>query len=173
MSTLKKPSRLSHLKDSSSKAIQKTSTEEMGEILSKRYVNISVYTVLMLCMAIAIIWTSVITAEQVQQHHLDYRALQDMRAQYQRLQIEHQRLLIEQQTFSATPQIASRAVTELGMYSPTTKDKWILQPAVSPNYAATHSTSRHPTNTNVNPNTTREANDKVATSYITTKEVTP
>jgi cell division protein FtsL len=37
-------------------------------------------------------------------------------------------LLIEQQTFSATPQIASRAVAELGMYSPTLKDKLIIQP---------------------------------------------
>ena len=46
-----------------------------------------------------------------------------------RCEVRHQRLLIEQQTFSATPQIASRAVAELGMYSPTLKDKLIIQPA--------------------------------------------
>jgi len=54
-----------------------------------------------------------------------------MKKQERKLQIEHQRLLIEQQTFSATPQIASRAVAELGMYSPTLKDKLIIQPGVA------------------------------------------
>ena len=50
-----------------------------------------------------------------------------MKKQQRKLQVEHQRLLIEQQTFSATPQIASRAVSELNMYSPTLKDKLIIQ----------------------------------------------
>jgi cell division protein FtsL len=54
-----------------------------------------------------------------------------MKKQERKLQVEHQRLLIEQQTFSATPQIASRAVAELGMYSPTLKDKLIIQPGVA------------------------------------------
>ncbi len=60
--------------------------------------------------------------------------MQDMKKQERKLQVEHQRLLIEQQTFSATPQIASRAVAELGMFSPTLKDKLIIQPgaAVAP-----------------------------------------
>ena len=40
-------------------------------------------------------------------------------------------MLIEQQTFSATPQIASRAVAELGMFSPTLKDKLIIQPGAA------------------------------------------
>lgn len=58
-------------------------------------------------------------------------ALQKMKVEHRNLQIENQRLVIEQQTFSATPQIASRAVTQLGMYSPTTKDKLILQPTAA------------------------------------------
>lgn len=58
-------------------------------------------------------------------------ALQKMKVEYRNLQIENQRLIIEQQTFSATPQIASRAVTQLSMYSPSTKDKLILQPTAA------------------------------------------
>ena len=54
-----------------------------------------------------------------------------MKKQERKLQVEHQRLLIEQQTFSATPQIASRAVAELGMFSPTLKDKLIIQPGAA------------------------------------------
>ena len=101
---------------------------EMSAILTKRYRGISVYAVVMFMLAAAIIWTAVITAEQVQQYHRDYMALQKMKVEHRNLQIENQRLIIEQQTFSATPQIASRAVTQLGMYSPSTKDKLILQP---------------------------------------------
>ena len=71
------------------------------------------------------------TAEGVQQYHQDYKTLQDMKKQERKLQVEHQRLLIEQQTFSATPQIASRAVSELGMFSPTLKDKLIIQPGAA------------------------------------------
>lgn len=58
-------------------------------------------------------------------------ALQKMKVEHRNLQIENQRLIIEQQTFSATPQIASRAVTQLGMYSPSTQDKLILQPTAT------------------------------------------
>lgn len=102
---------------------------DVGEILSKRYGGISIYSVCILLLAAAIVWTGVRVAEQVQQYHQDYRVLQDMRKQHRKLEVEHQRLLIEQQTFSATPQIASRAVAELGMYSPGLNDKLILQPS--------------------------------------------
>lgn len=101
---------------------------EMGDILTKRYRGISLYAVVMSLLAIAIIWTAVLNAELVQQYHEDYMTLQKMKVEHRNLQIENQRLVIEQQTFSATPQIASRAVTQLGMYSPSTKDKLILQP---------------------------------------------
>lgn len=108
------------------------SAPDVGEILSKRFVGVNLYVVIMLGLAAIIIGTGVKAAEQVQQYHQDYKVLQDMRKQYRKLQVEHQRLLIEQQTFSATPQIASRAVAELGMYSPGTKDKLILQPGTAP-----------------------------------------
>lgn len=108
-----------------------TSTNDISEILFKRYSSISVFFVVMLLIAIGIIWTAVMTTAQIQTYHQDYKILQDMQKQQRKLQVEYQRLLIEQQTFSATPQIANRAVTELGMYSPTIEDKLIIQPVAS------------------------------------------
>ena len=114
----------------SSNQIDKNSVE-ISEFLTKRYGGVSVYGAVMILLATGIIWTAVLTAEQVQQYHEDYMALQKMKVEYRNLQIENQRLIIEQQTFSATPQIASRAVTQLSMYSPSTKDKLILQPTAA------------------------------------------
>lgn len=103
-------------------------TLDVGEMFAKRFNVVSIYVVVLLLLAAAIVWSGIKTVEEVQQYHQDYKTLQDMTKQERKLQIEHQRLLIEQQTFSATPQIASRAVAELGMYSPTLKDKLIIQP---------------------------------------------
>ena len=104
---------------------------DIGELFVRRFNVVSIYVVVLLLLAAAIVWSGIKTAEAVQQYHQDYKTLQDMKKQERKLQIEHQRLLIEQQTFSATPQIASRAVAELGMYSPTLKDKLIIQPGVA------------------------------------------
>lgn len=101
---------------------------DVGEMFARRFSVINIYVVVLLLLAAAIVWSGIKTAEGVQQYHQDYKTLQDMKKQQRKLQVEHQRLLIEQQTFSATPQIASRAVAELGMYSPTLKDKLIIQP---------------------------------------------
>lgn len=133
-------SRLSHLlsRSTASEGEERVHTKNMqaspydiSDILSKRYRGISVYFVVMLLIAIGIIWTAVISAEQIQSYHQDYKMLQDMQRQQRKLQVEYQRLLIEQQTFSATPQIANRAVTELGMYSPSIEDKLIIQPVAA------------------------------------------
>ncbi len=102
-------------------------TTDVGEIFVQRFNVVSIYVVLLLLLAAGIVWSGIKTAEGVQQYHQDYKTLQDMKKQQRKLQVEHQRLLIEQQTFSATPQIASRAVSELNMYSPTLKDKLIIQ----------------------------------------------
>lgn len=104
---------------------------DVGELFVRRFNVASIYVVVLLLLAAAIIWSGIRTAEGVQQYHQDYKALQDMKKQERKLQIEHQRLLIEQQTFSATPQIASRAVAELGMFSPTLEDKLIIQPGAA------------------------------------------
>lgn len=101
---------------------------DVGEMFVQRFSAVKIYVVVLLLLAAGIVWSGIKTAEAVQQYHQDYKTLQDMKKQQRKLQVEHQRLLIEQQTFSATPQIASRAVSELGMYSPTLKDKLIIQP---------------------------------------------
>ena len=118
-------------------------TMDIGEMFVRRFNVVSIYVVVLLLLAGAIVWSGIKTAEDVQQYHQDYKTLQDMKKQERKLQVEHQRLLIEQQTFSATPQIASRAVAELGMYTPTLKDKLIIQPAAPLKVAekATESTS--------------------------------
>ena len=104
---------------------------DIGELFVRRFNVVSIYVAVLLIIAAAIVWSGIKTAEGVQQYHQDYKTLQDMKKQERKLQVEHQRLLIEQQTFSATPQIASRAVSELGMFSPTLKDKLIIQPGVA------------------------------------------
>jgi cell division protein FtsL len=104
---------------------------DVGELFVRRFNVGSIYVAVLLLLAAAIIWSGIKTAEGVQQYHQDYKTLQDMKKQERKLQIEHQRLLIEQQTFSATPQIASRAVAELGMFSPTLEDKLIIQPGAA------------------------------------------
>lgn len=106
-------------------------SDDFGEVLVQRFSMVGIYVAVLLLLAAAIVWSGIKTAEAIQQYHQDYKALQDMKKQERTLQIEHQRLLIEQQTFSATPQIASRAVTELGMYTPTFKDKLIIQPGAA------------------------------------------
>ena len=108
-----------------------SNTTDVGELFVHRFSVVNIYVVVLLLLAGAIVWSGIQTAKGVQQYHQDYRTLQDMKKQERKLQIEHQRLLIEQQTFSATPQIASRAVAELGMYSPTLKDKLIIQPGAA------------------------------------------
>ena len=113
---------------------------DVGELFVRRFNVASIYVVVLLLLAAAIIWSGIKTAEGVQQYHQDYKALQDMKKQERKLQIEHQRLLIEQQTFSATPQIASRAVAELGMFSPTLEDKLIIQPGAAVALAPADST---------------------------------
>lgn len=110
-----------------------TAENEVVELMSKRYGGLSFYTVIMLILAVAIVVTGVVASTQVQQYHHGYKNLQKMKKEYLQLQIEHNRLQIEQQTFSATPQIAARAITELNMYSPTLKDKMIIQPQAKNN----------------------------------------
>ena len=108
-----------------------TPDADIGELFVQRFSIVRIYVAILLLLAAAIVWSGIKTAESIQQYHQDYKALQDMKKQERTLQIEHQRLLIEQQTFSATPQIASRAVSELGMYTPTFKDKLIIQPGAA------------------------------------------
>ena len=132
---------------------------DVGEMFAQRFSVVNIYVIVLLLLAASIVWSGIKTAEAVQQYHQDYKTLQDMKKQQRKLQVEHQRLLIEQQTFSATPQIASRAVSELGMYSPTLKDKLIIQPGApvidGETIVSTESdnSETNPVNTDVSQNT--------------------
>lgn len=101
---------------------------DVAELLSRRYRGVSIYMAIMVILVIGIVGTGIKIAEQTVQYRQDYQMLKNKEKMLNQLQIEHQRLLIEQQTFSATPQIAARAVAELRMYSPKLSEKLIVQP---------------------------------------------
>lgn len=97
------------------------------EFMANEYKGVSIYAMTMAILIGLILWTGIATVQQVQAYHQQYGVLQQLKKDYRNLQIENQRLLIEQQTFSATPQIASRAVSELNMFYPQLSDRMIIQ----------------------------------------------
>jgi cell division protein FtsL len=62
--------------------------------------------------------SAVLVVLQVFEYRQDYRELSSYYRERDDLNAEWGRLLIEQQTFGATAQIGTRAVTQLRMYSP-------------------------------------------------------
>ena len=62
--------------------------------------------------------STVFVVFQVFEYRQDYRKLSSYLRERDDLNAEWGRLLIEQQTFGATAQIGTRAVTQLRMYSP-------------------------------------------------------
>ena len=62
--------------------------------------------------------SAVVVVFQVFEYRQDYRKLSTYLRERDDLNAEWGRLLIEQQTFGATAQIGTRAVTQLRMYSP-------------------------------------------------------
>lgn len=79
--------------------------------------------------------------KQTQERHTTYIELQKLGRELNRLKIEEQRLLIEQQTFSATPQVAQRAVTELGMFFPANDNHRVITPNAQISNAKTPKTT--------------------------------
>ena len=62
--------------------------------------------------------SAIMVVFQVFEYRHDYRELSSYMRERDNLNAEWGRLLIEQQTFGATAQIGTRAVTQLRMYSP-------------------------------------------------------
>ncbi len=89
---------------------------------------VAIYRLILLVVVICILATSVAVSRQTQERHETYRTLQILKRDLATMQIEQERLLIEQQTFSATPQVAKRAVDELGMFFPSNHHKKIISP---------------------------------------------
>lgn len=92
---------------------------------------VGLYRLILMVLFVAIMWTGVGIAKQTQAHHEAYRQLQQLKEELTAMQVEKQRLLIEQQTFSATPQIARRAVSELGMFFPVGDSRRIISSSAS------------------------------------------
>lgn len=67
---------------------------------------------------ILVFFSAIMVVFQVFEYRHDYRELSSFTREKDDLNAEWGRLLIEQQTFGATAQIGTRAVTQLRMYSP-------------------------------------------------------
>lgn len=77
----------------------------------KKFISYIILLVLVFVSAIMVVF-------QVFEYRHDYRELSSFMRERDDLNAEWGRLLIEQQTFGATAQIGTRAVTQLRMYSP-------------------------------------------------------
>jgi cell division protein FtsL len=71
-----------------------------------------------LILLLLVFLSAVMVAFQVFEYRHDYREFTEYQRQRDDLNAEWGRLVIEQQTFGATAQIGTRAVTQLRMYSP-------------------------------------------------------
>ena len=69
-------------------------------------------------LALLLVSTAMGVAHQVFLYREEFKQLQEVRQQREKLDVEWGQLLIEQQTFGSTSQIGSRAVVSLRMYSP-------------------------------------------------------
>ncbi|WP_445659898.1 cell division protein FtsL [Acinetobacter sp. F16] len=67
---------------------------------------------------VLVFFSAIMVVFQVFEYRHDYRELSAFNREKDDLNAEWGRLLIEQQTFGATAQIGTRAVTQLRMYSP-------------------------------------------------------
>lgn len=88
------------------------------------------YWFMMVLFVVIILMSAIATTKQTQTRHDLYQQLMDLRKQTRALKVEEQRLIIEQQTFSATPHIAKRAITELKMFYPNDTSRLVLTPPI-------------------------------------------
>lgn len=84
------------------------------------------YWLVMAVLIATILLMGVLSNLQIQKRHQLYRELSNVRQAYNEMRIEEKRLIIEQQTFSATPTVAKRAVNELGMFYPVDKSRLVV-----------------------------------------------
>lgn len=70
--------------------------------------------------------SAIMVVFEVYEYRHDYRQMSSLLRTEDDLNAEWGRLLIEQQTFGATAQIGTRAVTQLRMYSPPPSDTVVI-----------------------------------------------
>lgn len=107
-----------HTSANSTSKLDKTSVNQrlQAEFLQEKSTlqNITIIFVLL----VAVMGSAFMVVHQVFQYRYDYRGFTKLIREKDNLNAEWGRLLIEQQTFGATAQIGSRAVTQLRMFSP-------------------------------------------------------
>lgn len=92
----------------------------------------------------ALIFASALAVvQQTQTHHAKNAELRQKTLQFEELRIQNQRLLIEQQAFSATPQVAQRAVSDLGMFFPVGENRRIISPKIMQNTSQSTPNAKH------------------------------
>lgn len=84
--------------------------------------KVIVYAILVLLLFIS----ALMVVFEVYEYRHDYRQMSVYLKEQDDLNAEWGRLVIEQQTFGATSQIGTRAVTQLRMYSPPASDTVVL-----------------------------------------------
>lgn len=96
---------------------------DLHEYATEQMSLVGLYRLFVGGLLLAILITGVMIAQQTQERHQTYQEITRLKRELAKMQVEENRLLIEQQTFSATPQVARRAVGELGMHYPTKKEQ--------------------------------------------------
>ena len=89
------------------------------EVVEKKTEKLAMKKIISYIVLLALVFLSAIMVVfQVFEYRHDYRELSAFNRERDDLNAEWGRLLIEQQTFGATAQIGTRAVTQLRMHSP-------------------------------------------------------
>ena len=89
------------------------------EVVDKKTEKVAMKKIISYIILLVLVFLSAIMVVfQVFEYRHDYRELSSFTRERDDLNAEWGRLLIEQQTFGATAQIGTRAVTQLRMYSP-------------------------------------------------------
>lgn len=103
-------------------------SDEIETTENKVVRKVVVYTVL-----VALVFISaMMVVFQVFEYRHDYRELSSHMRERDDLNAEWGRLLIEQQTFGATAQIGTRAVTQLRMFSPPAAETVVISLPMTP-----------------------------------------
>ncbi|OAL77875.1 cell division protein FtsL [Acinetobacter sp. SFB] len=89
------------------------------EVVEKKTEKVAMKkTISYIVLLVLVFFSALMVVFQVFEYRHDYRELSSFTREKDDLNAEWGRLLIEQQTFGATAQIGTRAVTQLRMYSP-------------------------------------------------------
>ena len=89
------------------------------EVVEKKAEKLAMKKIISYIILLVLVFVSAIMVVfQVFEYRHDYRELSAFNREKDDLNAEWGRVLIEQQTFGATAQIGTRAVTQLRMYSP-------------------------------------------------------